>query len=162
MRKLKLASLRRKNAEAFSLIEVTLAIGICAFAMISMVALLPMGLKLNGELDDSARSVSIAGAIAADRLSSLLNTPSLTYRTPALLDSSGKPVPLSEFSFYVTETGEHTTTPSEARYKATLQYIPVSNVDFKPPFYIALRISWPALAANPTGNFETIITIPQR
>src|SRR6266542_97639 len=47
----------------FSLIEVTLAIGIIAFALLSVVALLPVGLNATRNAEDKAQAVQIMKAI---------------------------------------------------------------------------------------------------
>src|SRR5437660_1551241 len=48
----------------FSLIEVTLAVGIIAFAMLTLVALLPIGISANRAAAEQARAAQTVNAIA--------------------------------------------------------------------------------------------------
>ena len=54
---------------AFSLVEVTLAIGIIAFALIAILGLIPVGLKSGGEAIDATRT-SLAAKDAQNRVKS--------------------------------------------------------------------------------------------
>jgi type II secretory pathway pseudopilin PulG len=75
-------SISDKSSEpcGFSLIEVTLAIGIIAFALLAVLALLPVGLKTNRESTDQARATQIMNAIAVSIQNAVPSvSPSGTY-----------------------------------------------------------------------------------
>jgi len=50
---------RARKAQAFSLVEVVLAIGVTSFALLGMVALLPMGLKTSHQAADAMTEAQI-------------------------------------------------------------------------------------------------------
>lgn len=62
-----------QNRSAFSLIEVTLSIGIIAFALIAIFGLIPVGLTSGREAIDATRS-SLIGQDARDRVKSSLTS----------------------------------------------------------------------------------------
>ena len=57
----------RGSRVAFSLVEVVLAMGIIAFALIIMVGLLPVGLKSNSDSMVESQAVNLMQALIADR-----------------------------------------------------------------------------------------------
>lgn len=58
--------MRKLNVQAFSLVEVTLALGITAFCMISLFGLLPVGLNTNRNSIEQTSAASIANTVVAD------------------------------------------------------------------------------------------------
>lgn len=80
----------------FSLIEVTLAIGIIAFALLAVVALLPVGMSANQSARDQAQAVQIVNAIGISIQSAVVTgtTKPGTY-TYAALPPFGPGLPTS-------------------------------------------------------------------
>jgi len=66
------------NAFAFSLVEVTLAIGIVSFALIAVLGLLPVGLKSVKNANEQAGAANVLNAIA-DGLRSASTTNSSNF-----------------------------------------------------------------------------------
>ncbi len=58
----------KRNQRAFSLIEVTVALGIVTFAVVSVMGLLPMGLNVMREAADQTAVAQITREISADLL----------------------------------------------------------------------------------------------
>lgn len=59
-----LSARRLPNRRAFTLIEVTLSIGIIAFAVLTLVALLPVGIATNQNATEQARAMQTANGVA--------------------------------------------------------------------------------------------------
>jgi type II secretory pathway pseudopilin PulG len=57
---------RSKSGAGFTLVEVAVAIGVIAFALLTLVALLPIGMKSNQISAEETRAVSILSAVEAD------------------------------------------------------------------------------------------------
>lgn len=57
---------RRKNAQGFSLVEVTMALGLMSFCLVTMLGLLPVGLKQERLSAERTRSFEALSAVAAD------------------------------------------------------------------------------------------------
>ncbi|MEM6820807.1 MAG: prepilin-type N-terminal cleavage/methylation domain-containing protein [Verrucomicrobiota bacterium] len=57
---------RRKKQNAFTLVEVTLALGILAFALTTLIAILPIGLDTNRDSRESTSAMRTAALIASD------------------------------------------------------------------------------------------------
>ncbi|PTY06032.1 hypothetical protein DB346_01315 [Verrucomicrobia bacterium LW23] len=57
---------RSRGSAAFSLVEVALALGIVAFVLLGVMALLPLGVKSNQISRDEARAAGILTALEAD------------------------------------------------------------------------------------------------
>ena len=84
--KLKISVLKQRARQwrsGFSLIEVTLAIGIIAFALLTVVALLPVGLSANQNARDQAQAAQIVKAIGISIQSAVVK-PNTTYTYAAL------------------------------------------------------------------------------
>jgi type II secretory pathway pseudopilin PulG len=95
-----LRSSRQTSVRGFSLIEVTLAVGIIAFAMLTVVALLPIGLSANQSAREQARATQTMNAIALCIRTATSNplsttTSSTQYGALRLPSSSSSPVPIS-------------------------------------------------------------------
>ena len=88
---------RRFSAHAFSLIEVTLSIGIVAFALLSVVALLPVGLSANRDTANQGRAIQTMNAVAI-----AITSATRGAKNPALVTAS-KPF-----------DGTYTTTPADS------------------------------------------------
>lgn len=66
-----------EKQRAFSLVEVTLAIGVIAFALLAIVGLIPVGMKSGGEAIDATRT-SLAAKDAQNRVRSSVTTTTFT------------------------------------------------------------------------------------
>ena len=140
----------------FSLVEVVMALGIVTFVLVAILGLLPVGLRQAGDAQEEIRAVTLLSGIAADRITSPATNNSLIYQIAALTPGGGT----TSNSFFVKETGESTTNAAEARYRVSATLYPPAANSLN-PFYLALRLSWPAGATNATGAVENLTTIPQ-
>ncbi len=98
MRLLQLPQARKRipgcvtSHSGFSLVEVTLALGIVAFGLIAIFGLLPSGLNLVRESAEEATAVNIMGSIAS-RLQAGKNLPSGTTPIELYYDGEGLELP---------------------------------------------------------------------
>jgi type II secretory pathway pseudopilin PulG len=71
---------RLRRVHAFSLVEVTLAIGIAAFCLLAVFGLMPIGVQTNRNTNSQAAAANIMAAVIADmRAASKLYDNSKTY-----------------------------------------------------------------------------------
>src|SRR3954465_6023900 len=89
--------LRSRSIAAFSLVEVTLAMGIAAFCLIAVFGLIPVGVQTNRNATSQTVATNIMAAVVADlRATPKANNTSsqfaITFGMPATLyfDSSGQ------------------------------------------------------------------------
>lgn len=140
----------------FSLVEVVLALGIAAFALIAIVGLLPVGLKLAQESDEESRAINLVSQIATDRRVSESVESSVTYHLPALNGTA-------EISnvFGVSEDGRYLGSDyANSRYRVNYILTPPAE-NRGDPWKLWVRVSWPAQSTSASGNIETLVTIPQ-
>jgi uncharacterized protein (TIGR02598 family) len=145
-------SRRRYRAVGFSLVEVTLALGIAAFCLIALFGLLPLGIQTNQSSISQTAAASVLSSVVAD----LRATPKtgltsqqfeITFGTAKILyfDGEGRAVAATDVS----------ATP---RYRVTIAFPPSPAGSFAPTF-VSLKVSWPALVdpatATPAGSIET-------
>jgi uncharacterized protein (TIGR02598 family) len=145
------------SPRAFSLVEVVLALGISTFAILVIVALLPMGVRLTKDSLEETGALDVLSEVIADRQATPLTNSSTLYQLPALANST---TPVTNY-FGITLTNTVTMTLSQARYR--VDYIVSPPAQALDPYQVYLKVSWPAAAANTTntGSVETIATFPQ-
>jgi uncharacterized protein (TIGR02598 family) len=157
-----------RSIVAFSLVEVVLAMGIIAFALIVMFALLPVGLKSNSDSIGESQAVNLLQALIADRHSTAYSNSSSVYNLPALTNVT---TPVSG-TFYLMEDGVTTNAlPVDARYQINYTVYPSNYNNLYPlatnypatrvpmPVTIHLKVSWPAAAQTVRpSSVETVAT----
>ena len=139
------------GTEAFSLVEVAMALGVAAFCLIAIFGLLPVGLKIDRSAFEETAANGILSAVAAD----LRATPPTS---PAGLEAtSGQfaiPIPGSSlatapapFTLFFTSEGQSTTSlDATSRYRLTLTF-PSNSSGAKTATLVNLQVSWPAAVA---------------
>jgi uncharacterized protein (TIGR02598 family) len=137
---------RRRVCTAFSLIEVTLAVGVAAFCLIAVFGLMPVGVQTNRNATSQTAATSIMAAVIADlRATPTTNTTSsqfgITFGTnpaPLYFDSNG------QFS---------TSVGSNSRYQMNITWNSSAPTGLR---YADLKVTWPAAAtpANASGAVE--------
>ena len=145
------------RAFGFSLIEVVLALGIAAFALVSVVGLLPLGIGMAGESVDESGAVNLISAVVSDRLATSSTTASLIYSLPAMTSSTAT----ISGTFGAGENGEFTGNDwTKARYRVVYSLTPPASG--RPDPEIAwFRVTWPAMTPKNASSFETVVTFPQ-
>ncbi len=149
--------MKLRKDRAFSLVEVTLALGVAAVSLLVIFSLLPLGLQTNQRSFEQTASVDILSTVAAD----LRATPVTNPRGGAATSSQfGINIPASGGTgtttlFFNTAGQSNSSQQSDSRYRVTITF--VSNGGGAKSATLAdLKVTWPASAAitNAQGSSE--------
>lgn len=140
----------------FSLVEVTLALGLAAFCLIALFGLLPLGVQTNHGSISQTAAASVLSSVVAD----LRATPQASQTSPQYEITFG-----SEKLLYFDGEGRAVTPtdPTTApRYRVTITF-PPSPVGAFAPTFVSLKVSWPApvdpATTTPAGFVETFAAL---
>jgi uncharacterized protein (TIGR02598 family) len=136
---------KKRFTSAFSLVEVTLAIGIAAFCLIAVFGLMPIGVQTNRNATSQTAATNIVAAVVAD----LRATPRGNNTSSQFGITFGNPKTL-----YFDGTGQFTTLLSgNSRYQANITWN--ASAPAGSP-YADVKVTWPAAAtsANASGSVE--------
>jgi uncharacterized protein (TIGR02598 family) len=133
------------KTSGFSLVEVTLALGIAAFCLIAVFGLMPVGMQTNRNATSRTAATSIMTAVMGDlRATPKANTTSaqfgITFGTNTTL--------------YFDGTGQFTTSlGTNSRYQLNLTWSGSTGLR-----YADVKVTWPAAAtpANASGSTEIL------
>jgi|GEM_PF-2317212 len=166
------------RSRAFSLIEVALAIGIVSFALLTVLALLPLGIMSNRVSVEETRAAFILTELEAD----LRNTHPLAASGKSARFGLNLPYAFSGgrlvfapvetnslaagYTKGLTEEEKPTVADLSARYRASVIYTRVPTVGELAPIEARLIVNWPCVPAdevadltgNPVGYLETYVT----
>lgn len=174
---------RSRAATGFTLIEVALALGVMAFCLVALLALLPIGLKLNQTSIENTAITSATAAIMADLFATPLTasqsprfnfkvpapgapaTPAAAPQTlflPASGDSDGSVALKAGASPVFTGASQ-----TQSRYRACVWFTPPTDAKSKAATLVHILVTWPAIAdqqpstvpKNYTGSFETVTAL---
>lgn len=139
---------------AFSLVEVTLALGLAGFCLVALLGLIPAGLRNASTATEQTAAVGLLGDVMAD----LRGTPINSANSPRFgiaIPSSGNVTTATYFS----DDGE-TNARSQSRYvvESTLNPQPNNLVNAR------ILIYWPALATstNAKGSVESVTVLDRK
>jgi uncharacterized protein (TIGR02598 family) len=140
---------RHLHSAGFSLVEVTLAIGIAAFCLIAVFGLMPVGVQTNRNATSQTAATNIMAAVLADlRATPKINTTSaqfgITFGTNATLYFDGQ-------GQAATSLSPPSPTPFQPRYQLNVTWYGSSGLR-----YADVKVTWPAAAtqANASGSTE--------
>jgi len=174
-------------SQGFSLVEVTLALGVAAVCLLAIFGLLPIGLNSNQASVEQTTAASLTRSIISD----LRSTPvvagttsvSTTYGIifPNLLttgtNSSMNTVWFDEWGTQVGNTAGTSATAQQAqakdaqsafpKYRAFITLTPPATTSPKSATFVRTIISWPAFAdstpnsnpAHAAGTYETVTAL---
>ena len=148
-----------KNAAGFSLVEVTLAIGLAGFALLAIFGMLPVGLSTNQASIQQTEAANIVTGIVADlrqvaNVGAIAANTSLSSISPKYgIDAAG-----AGSTIFIDESGALVNTAAQARYKAVAQFTQPSAGQ-RTATYGSVIISWPAAAANPSGTVKSFVAL---
>lgn len=153
-------SLATRRPNAFSLVEVTLALGVAAVSLLAIFALLPVGVKTNQVAIEQSTSTDVLSGVAAD----LRATPrgstatSPRFRVPIPANPVGAN---TTTTLYFTSEGEFAITPAPAsRYRVSITFFP-NGAGARAATFAHLTATWPAAAApaNAEGAAELFVAL---
>ncbi len=134
------------RGSGFSLVEVTLALGVAAFCLIAVFGLMPVGVQTNRNATSQTAATNIIAAVAAD----LRATP----KTSATSSQFGITFGTNPPPLYFDAAGQFTTSLSaNSRYQLNITWNPSAPTGSR---YADLKVTWPAAAtpANASGSTE--------
>ena len=150
----------------FSLVEVTLALGVAAFSLLVILAMLPVSLKTNQASANQTVSNGIISQIAADLRAAARLPPGQVSKQFSLDPSKGikgRWDPTPDYVYFDHDgrpTGTNqSTAPSDALYRATITYRqpPTDTTSLAD-----VKISWPAGQSDRNkvaGSVEMFVAI---
>jgi uncharacterized protein (TIGR02598 family) len=128
---------------AFSLVEVTLALGIAAFCLIAVFGLMPVGVQTNRNATSQTAATGIMAAVNAD----LRATQGSTSAQYGIQFGTAK-------TLYFNGAGQFTTLlATDSRYQLNVTW---NSSGFTGLRYADVKVTWPAAAtsANASGSVE--------
>ena len=136
--------------DAFSLVEVTLALGVAALSLLAIFALLPVGVKTNQIAIEQTATTDLLSAVAAD----LRATPATAPRGRATssprfaIDIPANPVGSStSTTLFFTPEGQFSNgVDRNSRYRVTITFLP-NGAGVRAATFVDLKATWPAPAA---------------
>ena len=159
-------TLTRNNA--FTLVEVTLALGVALFCLITVFALLPTGVNSNKASLEQTAATSVLRAITAD----LRATPNpLPYQAQTSaqfgisIPAAGEPpAPVPPLPIYIGEneqSGTSLASVTNPRYLLSVWMTPPTAAGSRQATLARLLLTWPSAATttNALGSVETVIAL---
>jgi uncharacterized protein (TIGR02598 family) len=150
-----------RSAAGFSLVEVTLALGVAAFCLITVFGLIPVALMTQQASVRQTTANAIISQIAADLSAAARLPPGQQSKQFSLTGHwAAQATPdqlyfMTDGTFIVGSTNQQAA-PTNAVFGATVTYL-------KPPTETTsladITVAWPAQAAVPTGSVETFAAI---
>ena len=147
--------MRFANRPAFSLVEVTLALGVAGIALLALLGLLPLGQQIGRNAAEETAAPKLLTAVAADlRLTAgtMAASPLFGIEIPANSDAGVTTI-------FLTGDGEPSTgiTPT-SRYRLTVLFSP-NAAGIAGATFASLKLSWPAAAdpAKAAGSAESFV-----
>lgn len=140
------------SSAGFSLIEVTLALGVAAFCLIALFGLLPLGVQTNQNSISQTAAASLLSSVVAD----LRATPKTSLTSPQYDITFGT----AKLLYFDGEGRAVTPTDPNAapRYRVAITF-PASPIGAFAPTFVSLKVTWPALVdpatTMPAGFVET-------
>ena len=139
-------------ASAFSLIELTLAIGIAALCLLAVIGLVPVAVLTTRNATSQTAATNIMAAVVADLRATPKNSNTsaqfaITFGTDRCLGCSQPPL-------YFDRTGQFTTSlGANSVYQVNVRWSPSGSVPLR---YADVTVTWPAAATvvNATGKTE--------
>jgi uncharacterized protein (TIGR02598 family) len=137
-----------RSQGGFSLVEVTMALGITAFCVVSLFGLLAVGVQSNSAAVEQTGANAILSAVIAD----LRATPATIPRGAATVSARFQiPIPANpvteappETTLYFNEQGNpNTSLQPDSRYRLTIDFPPNGNAP-RTATFARLRLTWPA------------------
>jgi uncharacterized protein (TIGR02598 family) len=130
------------SSRGFSLVEVTIALGIAGVSLIAIFGLLPIGAQTNRNSTSQTAAVNILAAITAD----LRATPNSISPTGQYHLTLGTPQTL-----YFDDVGAFASAPTgTSKYRVDVSY-PATTGRSRAATYVKLVVIWPAQASAATA-----------
>jgi len=152
-----------RRTAGFSLVEVTLALGVAGFCLVALLGLLPVALNSNRAAIEQTAANGILSAIIADLRATPPTAPrgvaatSQQYSIPIPANGS----PGTNTIFFNSDRQVVATAPL-GRYLLTIAFLPPpGGSGARAATMMDLKVTWPAAAAatNAAGSVETFVAL---
>jgi len=153
-----------RPSNAFSLVEVTLALGIAAVSLLAIFALLPIGVRTNQVAIEQTASTDVLSAIAADLRATPVTIPRGGAAISPRFGIAIPPNPVganTTTTLYFTSEGQFSTTLTpESRHRVSITFLP-NGAEARTATFAHLNATWPAPAApiNAEGTAEMFVAL---
>jgi uncharacterized protein (TIGR02598 family) len=128
------------RSAAFSLLELTFALGVAAFCLIAVFVLMPVGVQTNRSATSQSAGTNIIAAVVAD----LRATPITSDSSPQLATRFG-----TNKTLYFDSTGQFTTSLStNSRYQVNITWFSSGRDGLR---YADVKVTWPAAVTPATA-----------
>jgi len=147
----------KRSILGFSLVELTLALGVAAFCFLAVFGLLPVGLKTQQLAIEQTVTTQIVSAVIADlRNSHGAATSSSLFGISIPGNSSSS----SSTIFFDSQGRFSTALDANSRYRLTITFTP-NSAGVRGATLAHLRVTWPAPAnaTNAGGSNETFVAL---
>lgn len=145
------------TCRGFSLVELTLALGVAAFCLLSVLSLLPAGLQTNQITLQQTADTTLVRGIVGD-LRATPTTASMSPRYGISIPATGA----ASHTIFLQEDGTISGTqdtdanPSlNPRYRATLAFVAPTDSSQKTATNVRILLTWPALADGSVSSPPT-------
>jgi len=155
-----------RSAAGFSLVEVTLALGVAAFCLIAVFGLMAVGLKTQQASVHQTKANAIISQIASDLLADVrlpANKASKAQGDWANLHGRWAQVATPDVLYFTNDAkqnGYQGAAPADATFRATITYMlpPTTTTSLA-----NIKVTWPAsidpATRAPAGSAETFISV---
>jgi Tfp pilus assembly protein PilV len=152
------------RANAFSLVEVTLALGVAAVSLLAIFALLPVGVKTNQVAIEQTASTDVLSAVTADLRATPVTTPrgggTTSPRFGIAIPANPVRANIKTTLYFTTEGQFSTTLAPASRYCVSITFLP-NSTGARAATFAHLNATWPAPAApaNAEGGAEVFVAL---
>ena len=156
--------MKKQSTSAFSLVELTLALGVASFCLVTLFGLIPIAVQTNRNATSQTAATNIMAAVVSDlRATPKTNNTSSQFCIPLgasrtlYFDNAGRCSTDSAGS--TNPCGGSWVPPLQTRYQLNItlsQQSPIPAPPAVPTIYADLKVTWPAAAApaNASGAAE--------
>jgi uncharacterized protein (TIGR02598 family) len=138
--------MKLRGKDGFSLVEVTLALGIATFCLIAVFGIIPVGVHTNRNATSQTAATNLMAAVVAD----LRATPTSSTTSAQFGITFG-----TNTTLYFDGMGQFTTSlTTNSRYQLNVTWSGSTGLR-----YADVKVTWPAAAtpANATGSAEMFV-----
>ena len=158
---------RWTSAAAFSLVEVALALGVASFCLITVVALVPLGVSTGQMASDQSTVASILTHVLSDLRATPMTSPPGGTATSTeygiAIPATGATATTTKVLYFGNSAQEFYFTPptgaasTNPRYRLTVTFLPAASVVPSPNVSkiatgVTLLVTWPSQADPTTGT----------
>jgi uncharacterized protein (TIGR02598 family) len=151
-----------QTTASFSLVEVTLAIGVAGFCLIAVFGLLPVGVQTNQRSISQTAATAVLSSVVADlRATPITSTTSpqyvITFGTAKTLYFDGGGASSTDISGTTKPNGSSWIPPLQIRYRLDVTF-PTNSAGANAATFAYMRVTWPVppnaqpLPATPDPN----------